>query len=139
MHKNDSNKKIPYLQAKSIFMAFFDLAGTYILHRVIEINFPKIDFKRRRTACFQGSFLDWEIKIGHRLISRGGEQLVSRDLFLIGKSKLDIKCLIFICMLRQMISNFRCLEYHTLQENMFYSENTKTKMQKIVNTKKTLL
>ena len=73
MHKNDSNKKIPYLQAKSIFMAFFDLAGTYILHRVIEINFPKIDFKRRRTACFQGFFLDWEIKIGHRLISRGGE------------------------------------------------------------------
>ena len=40
-----------------------------------------------------------------------------------------------------MISSFRCLEYHTLQENMFYSENVKTKMQKIVkivNTKKHL-
>ena len=38
MQKNDSNKKIPYLQAKSIFnyMAFFDLACTYCC--VIETN-----------------------------------------------------------------------------------------------------
>lgn len=69
MQKNDSNKKIPYLQAKSIFnyMVFFDLACTYILLRVIEINFPKIDFKRQRIACFQGSFLDREIKIGQNV------------------------------------------------------------------------